>query len=110
VGFAGPYHCPRPVRAAIREEGNTVTNTTHTKTTRLITASEAFKAKFHFVKSGEEPRAMAADKDAIQAEVMPFIIVAVGQALAECQWNMSNDQAEEFVHVLTSPELHEAAA
>jgi hypothetical protein len=73
--------------------------------------SEAFKAKFNFVKSGEKPRAMApADKDAIQAEVMPLIIVAVGQALAECQWNISNDQTEEFVHVLTSPELHEEAA
>jgi hypothetical protein len=73
--------------------------------------SEAFKAKFNFVKSGEKPRAMApADKDAIQAEVMPFIIVAAGQALAECQWNISNDQTEEFVDVLTSPELHEEAA
>ena len=73
--------------------------------------SEAFKEIFDFAKSGEKPRAMApADKDAIQAEVMPFIIVAVGQALAECQWNISNDQTEEFVHVLTSPELHEEAA
>jgi hypothetical protein len=73
--------------------------------------SEAFKAKFNFVKSGEKPRAMApADKDAIQAEVMPLIIVAVGQAFAERQWNISNDQTEEFVHVLTSPELHVEAA
>jgi hypothetical protein len=73
--------------------------------------SEAFKAKFNFVKSGEKPRAMApADKDAIQAEVMPLIVVAVGQALAERQWNISNDRTEEFVHVLTSPELHEEAA
>jgi hypothetical protein len=50
-----------------------------------------------------------ADNDAIQAEAIPFI-VAVDQALAECQWNISNDQTEEFVHVLTSPELHEEAA
>lgn len=73
--------------------------------------SEAFKAKFNFVKSGEKPRAMApADKDGIQAELMPLIIVAVGQALAERQSNISNDQTEEFVHILTSPELHEEAA
>jgi hypothetical protein len=73
--------------------------------------SEAFKAKFNFTKSGERPRAMApADKDGIQTEVMPLIIAAVAQALAECQWNISNDQTEEFVHVLTSPELHEEAA
>ena len=73
--------------------------------------SEAFKEIFNFVKSGERPRAMApADKDAIQAEVMPLVIAAVSQALAGCQWNISNDQTEEFVRVLTSPELHEEAA
>jgi hypothetical protein len=72
--------------------------------------SEAFKQKFNFTASGEKPRAMApADKDGIQAEVMPLIITAVRQALAECEWNMSHDQAEEFVHVLTSPELHDEA-
>ena len=73
--------------------------------------SEAFKAKFNFTKSGERPRAMApADKEGIQTEVMPLIIAAIRKALAECQWNISNDQTEEFVHVLTSPELHEEAA
>jgi hypothetical protein len=73
--------------------------------------SEAFKQKFNFVKSGEKPRPMApADKDGIQTEVMPFIVAAVGQALAECKSNISVDQAEEFVRVLTSPELHEEAA
>src|SRR5262249_23507218 len=37
--------------------------------------SEAFKAIFNFVKSGETPRAMfPAEKDAIQAEEIPFII------------------------------------
>ena len=73
--------------------------------------SEAFKAKFNFTKSGEKPRAMApADKDGIQAEVMPLIAAAVKQALTERKWNTSHDTAEEFVHVLTSPELHEEAA
>ena len=73
--------------------------------------SEAFKEKFNFVKSGQKPRAMApADKDGIQAEVMPFIVAAVREDLAEGKWNVSHDQAEEFVHVLTSPELHEEAA
>jgi hypothetical protein len=73
--------------------------------------SEAFKEKFNFVKSGEKPRAMApADKDGIQTEVVPLIFAAVRQALAECKWNNSHDQAEEFVHILTSPELHEEAA
>jgi hypothetical protein len=73
--------------------------------------SEAFKAKFNFVKSGEQPRAMApADKEGIQTEVMPFVVAAVRQALAEGKWNISHDQADEFVHVLTSPELHEEAA
>lgn len=43
-------------------------------------------------------------------DAMPFIIAVVRQALAECQWNISNDQTEEFVHVLTSPALHEEAA
>jgi hypothetical protein len=73
--------------------------------------SETFKAKFNFAKSGEKPRAMApADKEGIQTEVMPFIITAVTKALAESKWNISHDQTEEFVHVLTSPELHEEAA
>ena len=73
--------------------------------------SEAFKAKFNFTKSGEKPRAMApADKDTIQAEVMPLIIAAIRQALAERKSNISPDQVDEFVHVLTSPELHEEAA
>jgi hypothetical protein len=66
---------------------------------------------FNFVKSGEKPRPMApADKDGIQAEVMPLIVAAVGQALTECKWNISHEQTEEFVRVLTSPELHEEAA
>lgn len=73
--------------------------------------SEAFKEIFNFTKSGEKPRAMApADKEGIQTAVMPFIAAAVRQALAECKWNISHDQAEEFVRVLTSPELHEEAA
>lgn len=73
--------------------------------------SEAFKQKFNFIKSGEKPRAMIpAEKDGIQTEVMPFISVAVKQALTEGKWNISHDQAEEFLNVLTSPELHEGAA
>ncbi len=73
--------------------------------------SEAFKQKFNFFKSGEKPRAMVpADKDGIQAEVMPFIIAAVTQALTECKWNISDGRTDDFVHVLTSPELHEEAA
>jgi hypothetical protein len=51
-----------------------------------------------------------ADKDGIQAEVMPLMIAAVTHALAECEWNISQDQTEEFLQVLTSPELHEEAA
>ena len=73
--------------------------------------SEAFKEIFDFAKSGEKPRAMApADKEEIQTAVMPFIAAAVRQALAECKWNISHYQGEEFVHVLTSPELHDEAA
>ncbi|MGX9789643.1 hypothetical protein [Mycobacterium sp. MMS18-G62] len=73
--------------------------------------SEAFKQKFNFVKSGEKPRPMApADKDGIQAEVVPLIVAAVTQALSEFNWNLSRDQADEFVRVLTSPELHDEAA
>ena len=73
--------------------------------------SEAFKAKFNFTKSGEKPRPMApADKDGIQTEVMPFMVASVRQALTECKSNISDDRAEEFVHVLTSPELHDEAA
>lgn len=72
--------------------------------------SEAFKDHFNFVKSGETPRAMApAEKDAIQAEVTPFIVDAVGQELAEDS-EVSASRLEDFVHVLTSPELHEEAA
>ncbi|MGB9306102.1 MAG: hypothetical protein ACLPXZ_02250 [Mycobacterium sp.] len=41
---------------------------------------------------------------------MPLIVAAVGQALAECSWNISHDQIEEFVRVVTSPELYERAA
>jgi hypothetical protein len=73
--------------------------------------SEAFKEKFNFAQSGEKPRAMAAaEKDGIQAEVTPFTIAAIRQALAECNSNVSDDQVDEFVRVLTSPELHEEAA
>jgi hypothetical protein len=73
--------------------------------------SEAFKATFNFVKSGETPRAMApADKDDIQAELIPIMAAAVSQALAERNWSISRGQVTEFVHVLTSPELHEEAA
>lgn len=73
--------------------------------------SEAFKAKFNFTKSGEKPRAMApADKDTIQAQVMPLIIAAIRQALADRKSNISPDQVDEFVHVLTSPELHKKSA
>jgi hypothetical protein len=73
--------------------------------------SEAFKEIFDFAKSGEKPRAMApADKEEIQTAVMPFIAAAVRQALAECKWSISHYQGEEFVHVLTSPELHDEAA
>jgi hypothetical protein len=73
--------------------------------------SEAFKQIFNFVKSGEKPLPMApADKDGIQAEVMPLIVAAVGQALTECKWIISVEQTEEFLRVLTSPELHEEAA
>jgi hypothetical protein len=73
--------------------------------------SEAFKARFNFVRSGEKPRAMApADKDGIQAEVMPLIVGAVGHAVAEGRWNIPSGQTDEFVRVLTSPELHAQAA
>jgi hypothetical protein len=73
--------------------------------------SEAFKEKFNFFKSGEKPRAMApADKDGIQTEVMPFIVAALTQALTEREWNISDDRTEDFVHVLTSPELYDEAA
>jgi hypothetical protein len=73
--------------------------------------SEAFKQIFNVVKSGEKPRPMApADKDGIQAEVMPLLVAAVSEALTECKSNISHDQTEEFVRVVTSPELHEDAA
>ncbi|HZN83643.1 MAG TPA: hypothetical protein VFC01_28750 [Mycobacterium sp.] len=73
--------------------------------------SEAFKQIFNFVKSGEKPRPMApADKDGIQAEVMPLLVAAVSEALAECKSTTSHDQTEEFLRILTSPELHEEAA
>jgi surface polysaccharide O-acyltransferase-like enzyme len=51
-----------------------------------------------------------AENDGIEAEVTPFMITAIGQALAECNSNVSHDQVDEFVRVLTSPELHEEAA
>lgn len=73
--------------------------------------SEAFKAIFNFIKSGETPRAMfPEEKDTIQAEEMPFIVAAVKQAAAEHNWTISLDQIEDFIRVLTSPELHEGAA
>jgi hypothetical protein len=73
--------------------------------------SEAFKQIFNFVMSGEKPRPMApADKDGIQAEVMPLIVAAVSEALTDCKSTTSHDQTEEFVRVVTSTELHEAAA
>jgi hypothetical protein len=73
--------------------------------------SEAFKERFNFIRSGEKPRAMAAaEKDAIQGEVMPFIVTAVGKALAAGASTISQDHVEDFVHVLTTPELHDEAA
>jgi hypothetical protein len=73
--------------------------------------SEAFKQIFNFVMSGEKPRPMAAaDKDGIQAEVMPLIVAAVSEALTDCKSTTSHDQTEEFVRVVTRTELHEAAA
>lgn len=73
--------------------------------------SEAFKATFNFAKSGEKPRAMTpADKGGIQTELALFIVAAVEQSLAECNSDVSHVQLEEFVHVLTSPELHDEAA
>jgi hypothetical protein len=73
--------------------------------------SEAFTAIFNFVKSGEQPRAMAAgEKDAIQTELSPFISTAVRQALADRSSSISYDQTDDFVRVLTSPELHDEAA
>jgi hypothetical protein len=73
--------------------------------------SEAFKEKFNFTSSGEKPRPMAAaEKDGIQAAVNPFIDAAVKQALAEGNSMISAVQVDDFVRVLTSPELHEEAA
>jgi hypothetical protein len=70
--------------------------------------SEAFKERFNFIKTNEKPRAMfPAEKDAIQAEVMPFIITAVRQVLAERKLAISDEQVKVFVFVLTSPELHQ---
>jgi hypothetical protein len=73
--------------------------------------SEAFKQIFNFVMSGEKPRPMApADKDGIQAEVMPLLVAAVSEALSKCKSTTSHDQTEDFLRILTSPELHEEAA
>jgi hypothetical protein len=73
--------------------------------------SEAFKARFNFAQSGQPPRAMApTDKDGIQTELVPFIVDAVAQALAEHNANVPHGQLQEFVQVLTSPELHHEAA
>jgi hypothetical protein len=73
--------------------------------------SEAFKDTFNFSRSGERPRAMfAAEKDGVQAAVMPLVIAAVTPARAEGEWNISQKQIEDFVNVLTTPELHEEAA
>jgi transcription antitermination factor NusG len=73
--------------------------------------SEAFKEVFNFTQSGEKPRAMAAaEKDGIQAEVIPFMSAAIKQALAEHKSNISDAQVGDFVRVLTSPELHDEAA
>ena len=72
--------------------------------------SEAFKAQFNFIKNGEKPRAMhAAEKDAIQAEIMPFIKAAVRVVLVERKFDFSEEQLEKFVFVLTSPELYTEA-
>lgn len=73
--------------------------------------SEAFKATFNFVQSGQQPRAMApADKDGIQAELVPFIVAAVTQSLAEYKSDAPVGRVDDFVNVLTSPELHDEAA
>lgn len=72
--------------------------------------SEAFKAGFNFTKSGEAPRAMApSDKDGIQAAVTPLIAAAVEQALAARGSTVPRRQVDDFVGVLTSPELHDEA-
>jgi hypothetical protein len=119
-GEQGKRGCPREPRVAeLLECPDTLVATVAAfeaaenaiKSPAATELSEAFKQKFNFVKSGELPRAMApADKDGIQAEVMPFIIDAVRQALTACKWNISHARAEKFVQVLTSPELHEEAA
>lgn len=73
--------------------------------------SEAFKAKFNFAKSGETPRAMTpADKDEIQSELSSFIVAAVRQTLVEHELVVSDHRVEDFVAILTSPELHAEAA
>ena len=70
--------------------------------------AEVFKEIFNFTRSGEKPRAMRpAEKEAIQAEIMPFIIEAVRKVLVEVQVEISQEQIEKFVFVLTSPELYE---
>lgn len=72
--------------------------------------SEAFKAKFNFAASGERARAMAPDeKIAIQCELIPLITAAVASAVAECGSDVDRDRLDDFVDVLTSPELHEEA-
>ena len=72
--------------------------------------SEAFKARFNFTSSGEPPRAMApSDKDRIQADVAPLIVAAVKQTLADRGSTVPREQIDDFVRVLTSPELHDGA-
>jgi hypothetical protein len=48
--------------------------------------------------------------EAFKQEVMPLLVAAVSEALAECKSTTSHDQTEEFLRILTSPELHEEAA
>jgi hypothetical protein len=72
--------------------------------------SEAFKATFNFTKSGEPPRAMApSDKDGIQAAVTPLITASVEKALTGRGVAVPRHQIDDFVRVLTSPELHDEA-
>jgi len=73
--------------------------------------SEAFKEQFNFIRTGEKPRAMRPEeKNAIQAEVMPYIIAAVKEVLAEWKFDLLEEQLHNFVFVLTSPELYQEPA
>jgi hypothetical protein len=72
--------------------------------------AERFKEIFNFTKTGEKPRAMfPAEKDAIQTATMPFIIAAVRNVFAARKFDISEEQIEKFVFVLTSPELYQGA-